>query len=53
MFLREAFKNYLADFVKNYLADIHFSKKPLAERGAQPPRLLNGKSAKLFREIFS
>ena len=31
----------------------HFAKKPLAERGGTTPSPLNGKSTKLFWEIFS
>ena len=35
------------------LTENHFAQKPLAERGGTPPSPLNGKSAKLFREIVS
>ena len=53
--IREAVKNYLADFVRyGGRGDNHFSKKTLAKRGGHsPPPPLNGKFAKLFREFFS
>ena len=47
IFLRESFKNVLADFFRYGgtpppfpLTENHFAKKPLAERGVQPPRPL-------------
>ena len=46
--LREAVKNYLADFFRSPLTENHFAKKPLAEMGGTPPPI-TGKSAKLFR----
>ena len=53
--LREAFKNYLADFfpLRGYpppptpLTENQFAKKPLAERGGYPPPL-NRKLPKIF-----
>ena len=54
MYFREPVQNYLADFFRfpYPLKENHFAKNPLAERGDTPPPL-NGKSAKLFQEIFS
>ena len=46
--LREAFKNYLADFVRNGQS---FCQKTLSGKGGYPPPPLNGKSAKLFRKF--